>query len=91
MYTGPHIPQEELKVYLDVTNPACYEANNQTDPIASGTKLYNLADKSFSEYFYNINSTEAYQKTTFPTTGSNSSLIVLQHNAFAGSTNRDTT
>jgi len=91
MYTGPHIPQDELKVYLDVTNPDCYQANNITDPIANDTLLYNLADKSFSEYFYNINNTEEYQKTTFPTTGSNSSLIVMQHNAFEGSTNRDTT
>ena len=34
MYVGPHIPQDNLKVYLDITNPDCYQANNIVDPIA---------------------------------------------------------
>ena len=45
MYVGPHIPQDELKVYLDITNPDCYQANNIVDPIANDVKLYNLADR----------------------------------------------
>ena len=32
-YGSPHIPQKDLKVYLDVTNPDCYQANNITSPI----------------------------------------------------------
>jgi hypothetical protein len=87
MYVGPHIPQDELKVYLDVTNPNCYQANNIIDPIASSTKLYNLADRTFVDYFYNNIGTEAYQETVTPTA---LPLIVMQHNAFEGSTNRDT-
>lgn len=86
-YGSPHIPQKDLKVYLDVTNPDCYQANNITDPIASSTKLYNLADQSFVEYFYNNIGTEAYQETVTPTA---LPLIVMQHNAFEGDTNRDT-
>ena len=87
-YGGPHIPQKDLKVYLDVTNPDCYQANNITDPIANDTLLYNLADQSFTEYFYNVNNTEAYQETVTPT---NLPHIVMQHNAFEGNANRDTT
>lgn len=87
MYRGPHIPQDNLKVYLDITNIDCYQANNITDPIASSTRLYNLADQSFIEYFYNNIGTEAYQETITP---SSLPLIVMQHNAFEGNTNRDT-
>ena len=86
--TGPNIITDGLKVFLDVTNPRCYQANNIIDPIASSTRLYNLADQSFVEYFYNVNNTEAYQETVTPT---DLPLIVMQHNAFEGNTNRDTT
>ena len=59
MYVGPHIPQDELKVYLDITNPDCYQANNIVDPIANDVKLYNLADRTYIDYFYNDYNTEA--------------------------------
>ena len=88
MYNGPHIPQKDLKVYLDITNSDCYEANDIADPIVADTKLYNLADKSFTEYFYNIQNTEAYQQTVTPT---QLPILCMQHDAFEGNTNRDTT
>ena len=88
MYVGPHIPQDELKVYLDITNPDCYQANNIVDPIANDVKLYNLADRTYIDYFYNDYNTEAYQETVTPTV---SPLIVLQHNSREGGSNRDTT
>jgi len=88
MYVGPHIPQDNLKVYLDITNPDCYQANNIVDPIADDVKLYNLADRTYIDYFYNDYNTEAYQETVTPTV---SPLIVLQHNTREGGSNRDTT
>ena len=88
MYVGPHIPQDELKVYLDITNPDCYQANNIVDPIANDVKLYNLADRTYIDHFYNDYNTEAYQETVTPTV---SPLIVLQHNTREGGSNRDTT
>ena len=66
MYVGPHIPQDELKVYLDITNPDCYQANNIVDPIANDVKLYNLADRTYIDHFYNDYNTEAYQETVTP-------------------------
>ena len=84
---GPNIPQEGLRVSLDITNQKCYQANNITDPIIDDTRLYNLADRTFIDYFYNNINTEAYQETITP---SNPPFIVMQHNAFEGNTNRDT-
>lgn len=38
---GNFVPQDGLTLYIDVNNPRCLE--NPTNPVGSGTRLYNLA------------------------------------------------
>lgn len=82
---GPNLPKENLTVLLDAGNPKCYQAAVADTGLPSNTKLYNLVNDSPVSYFYNDQSTEAYQDVV-----AHNGTLVLRHNAFDG-TNRDTT
>ena len=86
MFTGPNIPQDNLKVVLDVTNPRCYTAQTVVDGIASGTQLKNLVRGADVDYFYSYNSSEAFQYVR-----EHNGSKVLFHDSFNSNTLRYTT
>jgi len=86
MYTGPTIPLDELKVLIDVANPKCYQAAVVDTGLPSSTKLYNLITDYTIAHFYNDVASSDYQDIV-----SHKGNLVLRHNAYAGSVNRDTT
>lgn len=83
MFTGPNIPQDNLKVVLDVANPRCYTSQTIVDGISSGTQLKNLVRGADVDYFYNYNSSEAYQYVR-----EHNGSMVLFHDSFNSNTLR---
>jgi hypothetical protein len=83
---GPKIPQQNLKVYLDVNNPDCSGITSPSTGLTNDLRLNNLVVNDDIEYFYNDQNTEAYQDAVLHKSG-----FVLRHNALDGSTKRDTT
>ena len=86
MKFGPNIPQEDLRVALDVSNPRCYVAQTVVDGVASGTQLKNLVRGADVDYFYSPNSSESYQYIRL-----HNGSMVLFHDSFNSSTLRLTT
>jgi len=84
LHHNPRIVTNGLLVLLDVADARC-NSKQTTGALSSGHRLYNLADQSYLEYFYNDVGTEAHQSVYLQNGGP-----VLYHNAYDG-TYHDTT
>lgn len=85
---GNYVPQDGLALYIDVNNPRCLE--NPTNPVGSGTRLYNLSYSSNSvincPYLTPSGNATGWAQMSFPT--ENGKRVAYQ-NAYAAGAGND--